>query len=65
MNSDFEIFGKIGFNDESQIHRNNHFQTFPVAVLVLFRYAVDNALLLVFSDRTSGEGVRRVKLGNK
>jgi len=34
------VFGKIALNnDGSAIHRNNNFQTFPQAVLVLFRSA--------------------------
>lgn len=35
----FQIFGKIAKTEGSAIHRNNHFQTFPQAVLVLFRSA--------------------------
>lgn len=35
-----QIFGKIAKDTEdSAIHRNNHFQTFPQAVLILFRSA--------------------------
>lgn len=35
-----QLFGKIGLeNDDSAIDRNNNFQTFPQAVLVLFRSA--------------------------
>lgn len=34
-----QVFGKIALNDDTQIHRNNNFQTFPQAVLVLFRSA--------------------------
>jgi voltage-dependent calcium channel L type alpha-1D len=33
------MFGKIALNPETAIHRNNNFQTFPQAVLVLFRSA--------------------------
>lgn len=32
-----QMFGKIGLRDNSQINRNNNFQTFPQAVLLLFR----------------------------
>ncbi len=32
-----QMFGKIGLRDHSQINRNNNFQTFPQAVLLLFR----------------------------
>ncbi|XP_012282191.2 muscle calcium channel subunit alpha-1 isoform X1 [Orussus abietinus] len=34
-----QIFGKIALDTETAIHRNNNFQTFPQAVLVLFRSA--------------------------
>ncbi|UYV78972.1 hypothetical protein LAZ67_17000527 [Cordylochernes scorpioides] len=32
-----QIFGKIGFDPETAIHRNNHFQSFPQAVLISYR----------------------------
>ncbi|XP_025208287.1 muscle calcium channel subunit alpha-1 isoform X3 [Melanaphis sacchari] len=39
-----QIFGRIAKNTEdSAIHRNNHFQTFPQAVLILFRSATGEA----------------------
>ncbi|CAC5406313.1 CACNA1D [Mytilus coruscus] len=39
-----QIFGKISIsNEESQLHRNNNFQTFQLAVLVLFRSATGEA----------------------
>lgn len=31
------MFGKIALVDGTQINRNNNFQTFPQAVLLLFR----------------------------
>ncbi|XP_056895578.1 dihydropyridine-sensitive L-type skeletal muscle calcium channel subunit alpha-1-like [Takifugu flavidus] len=34
-----QIFGKVALLDGTQIHRNNNFQTFPQAVLMLFRCA--------------------------
>lgn len=34
-----QMFGKIAIDDETPIQRNNHFQNFPQAVLVLFRSA--------------------------
>lgn len=46
------MFGKIALDDETAIHRNNNFQTFPQAVLVLFRSATGNFLKLS-SDFTS------------
>lgn len=33
----FQIFGKVSLVDGTQINRNNNFQTFPQAVLMLFR----------------------------
>uniref|UniRef100_V9IEH9 Muscle calcium channel subunit alpha-1 n=1 Tax=Apis cerana TaxID=7461 RepID=V9IEH9_APICE len=34
-----QVFGKIAIDDETSINRNNNFQSFPQAVLVLFRSA--------------------------
>lgn len=34
---DSQMFGKIAMVDGTQINRNNNFQTFPQAVLLLFR----------------------------
>jgi len=34
-----QIFGKIALQEDTAIHRNNHFQTFPQALLVLLRSA--------------------------
>ncbi len=33
-----QIFGKVALVDGTQINRNNNFQTFPQAVLMLFRW---------------------------
>uniref|UniRef100_A0A4W6F841 Voltage-dependent L-type calcium channel subunit alpha n=1 Tax=Lates calcarifer TaxID=8187 RepID=A0A4W6F841_LATCA len=38
-----QIFGKIALVDGTQINRNNNFQTFPQAVLMLFRCATGEA----------------------
>ncbi|MGH0167788.1 UNVERIFIED_CONTAM: hypothetical protein FKN15_053692 [Acipenser sinensis] len=35
----FQMFGKVAMVDNTQINRNNNFQTFPQAVLLLFRCA--------------------------
>ncbi|VBB27397.1 unnamed protein product [Acanthocheilonema viteae] len=58
LKSDFElkreVFGKVALNDETHIHRNNNFHTFPAAVLVLFRSATGEAwqeIMLSCSDR--------------
>lgn len=32
-----QMFGKVALQDGTQINRNNNFQTFPQAVLLLFR----------------------------
>lgn len=36
--SDSQMFGKVALVDGTQINRNNNFQTFPQAVLLLFRF---------------------------
>jgi len=42
-----QIFGRIAKDTEdSAIHRNNHFQTFPQAVLILFRSATGKIIYL-------------------
>ncbi|XP_075394260.1 voltage-dependent L-type calcium channel subunit alpha-1F isoform X2 [Tenrec ecaudatus] len=38
-----QMFGKVALQDNTQINRNNHFQTFPQAVLLLFRCATGEA----------------------
>ncbi|XP_036066050.1 voltage-dependent L-type calcium channel subunit alpha-1C isoform X12 [Oryzias melastigma] len=38
-----QMFGKIALRDLTQINRNNNFQTFPQAVLLLFRCATGEA----------------------
>ncbi|CAG2107784.1 unnamed protein product [Medioppia subpectinata] len=38
-----QVFGKIALNNETNIHRNNNFQTFFQAILVLFRSATGEA----------------------
>lgn len=42
-----QVFGKIALDDETEIHRNNNFQTFPQAILVLFRSATGEAWQLI------------------
>uniref|UniRef100_A0A8C7HUU5 Voltage-dependent L-type calcium channel subunit alpha n=1 Tax=Oncorhynchus kisutch TaxID=8019 RepID=A0A8C7HUU5_ONCKI len=39
----FQVFGKIALVDGTPINRNNNFQTFPQAVLLLFRCATGEA----------------------
>ncbi|XP_062975001.1 voltage-dependent L-type calcium channel subunit alpha-1F [Elgaria multicarinata webbii] len=38
-----QTFGKVAMQDNTQINRNNNFQTFPQAVLLLFRCATGEA----------------------
>ncbi|KAM6977733.1 voltage-dependent L-type calcium channel subunit alpha-1D [Aplochiton taeniatus] len=38
-----QVFGKVAMVDGTQINRNNNFQTFPQAVLMLFRCATGEA----------------------
>ncbi|XP_072756807.1 ca[2+]-channel protein alpha[[1]] subunit D isoform X3 [Anoplolepis gracilipes] len=38
-----QVFGKIAIDDDTPINRNNNFQSFPQAVLVLFRSATGEA----------------------
>lgn len=40
---DLQMFGKIALVDGTQINRNNNFQTFPQAVLLLFRHVSPTA----------------------
>jgi len=42
-----QVFGKIALDENTEIHRNNNFQTFPQAILVLFRSATGEAWQLV------------------
>merc|ERR1719510_657270 len=48
-----QIFGKIAMQADTAIHRNNHFQTFPQALLVLFRSATGEAWQEIMLDCTS------------
>ncbi|XP_035708740.1 muscle calcium channel subunit alpha-1 isoform X3 [Folsomia candida] len=51
-----QVFGKIRLNDDTEITRNNNFQTFPQAVLVLFRAATGESwqeIMLACSARPS------------
>lgn len=48
------MFGKIAMVDGTQINRNNNFQTFPQAVLLLFR-----------SVLPQGAGSSRMELGSE
>ena len=45
-----KVFGKIALNDATAIHRNNNFQTFLAAVMVLFRSVVIFARLHFYTS---------------
>ncbi|XP_059609825.1 muscle calcium channel subunit alpha-1 isoform X5 [Phlebotomus argentipes] len=51
-----QVFGKIALDSETSIHRNNNFQTFPQAVLVLFRSATGEAWQDIMMDCSSRPG---------
>lgn len=51
-----QIFGKVALVDGTQINRNNNFQTFPQAVLMLFRWVCGQGCaskLIVFGIKKS------------
>ena len=45
-----QVFGKIALQEGTAIHRNNNFQTFPQALLVLFRSATGEAWQEIMLD---------------
>lgn len=45
-----QVFGKIALDDSTAIHRNNNFQTFSQAILVLFRSATGEAWQEIMLD---------------
>ncbi|XP_037925281.1 muscle calcium channel subunit alpha-1 isoform X7 [Hermetia illucens] len=51
-----QVFGKIDLNPETSITLNNNFQTFPQAVLVLFRSATGEAWQEIMLDCSSRPG---------
>ncbi|XP_059469831.1 muscle calcium channel subunit alpha-1 isoform X4 [Neocloeon triangulifer] len=57
-----QMFGKIALDSETAIHRNNNFQTFPQAVLVLFRSATGEAWQDIMMDCSSRPGEVRCDL---
>ncbi|KAM9594424.1 voltage-dependent L-type calcium channel subunit alpha-1S isoform 4-T4 [Morphnus guianensis] len=50
-----QMFGKIAVVDGTQINRNNNFQTFPQAVLLLFRCATGEAWQEILLDCSYGK----------
>lgn len=57
-----QVFGKIALDDDTAIHRNNNFQTFPQAVLVLFRSATGEAWQEVMLG-CSAQSINLTKIG--
>uniref|UniRef100_A0A182K2T8 Voltage-dependent L-type calcium channel subunit alpha n=1 Tax=Anopheles christyi TaxID=43041 RepID=A0A182K2T8_9DIPT len=53
-----QVFGRIALDDDTAIHRNNNFQTFPQAILVLFRSATGEAWQDIMLDSSAREEVR-------
>ncbi|KZC11715.1 Voltage-dependent calcium channel type D subunit alpha-1 [Dufourea novaeangliae] len=51
-----QVFGKIAIDDETSIDRNNNFQSFPQAVLVLFRSATGEAWQEIMMDCSAQPG---------
>ncbi|XP_023378085.1 LOW QUALITY PROTEIN: voltage-dependent L-type calcium channel subunit alpha-1D [Pteropus vampyrus] len=45
-----QMFGKVAMRDNNQINRNNNFQTFPQAVLLLFSFTIINLFVAVIMD---------------
>ncbi|XP_015123750.1 muscle calcium channel subunit alpha-1 [Diachasma alloeum] len=45
-----QVFGKIALDNETAIYRNNNFQTFPQAVLILFRSATGESWQNIMLD---------------
>ncbi|GMT23860.1 hypothetical protein PFISCL1PPCAC_15157, partial [Pristionchus fissidentatus] len=56
-----QIFGRVALDDASEIHRNNNFHTFPMAVLVLFRSATGEAWQDVMLSCSSRDDVKCAK----
>lgn len=50
LSAPLQMFGKIALDSETSIHRNNNFQSFPQAVLVLFRSATGEAWQDIMMD---------------
>ncbi|KAG5317437.1 CAC1D protein, partial [Pseudoatta argentina] len=53
-----QVFGKIAIDDDTAINRNNNFQSFPQAVLVLFRSATGEAWQEIMMDCSLQKSVK-------
>lgn len=56
-NRSVQVFGKIALDSNTAIHRNNNFQSFPQAVLVLFRSATGEAWQDIMMDCSERPGI--------
>ncbi|CAJ0933163.1 unnamed protein product, partial [Mesorhabditis belari] len=53
-----QVFGKVALDDNTAIHRNNHFHSFFAAVLVLFRSATGEAWQEIMLSCSNREDVK-------
>lgn len=69
-----QVFGKIAQVDGTEINRNNHFQTFPQAILILFRWVrclLDITVIQMWKNDSDGKllgsvtDVLRERVGQK
>ncbi|XP_034935064.1 muscle calcium channel subunit alpha-1 isoform X8 [Chelonus insularis] len=51
-----QVFGKIALDNDTEINRNNNFQTFPQAVLILFRSATGESWQNIMLDCSNRPG---------
>ncbi|XP_008553533.1 muscle calcium channel subunit alpha-1 isoform X4 [Microplitis demolitor] len=51
-----QVFGKIALDNDTTIYRNNNFQTFPQAVLILFRSATGESWQNIMLDCSNRPG---------
>ncbi|RWS32009.1 muscle calcium channel subunit alpha-1-like protein [Leptotrombidium deliense] len=62
-----QMFGKIKLDDETQIHRNNNFQSFFQSIVVLFRSATGESWQEIMLTCATGEcekGIEEKSCGN-
>jgi len=51
-----QMMGRIAIQEDTNVHRNNNFQSFPMAMLVLFRSATGEAWQEIMLDMIPSEG---------
>ncbi|XP_017762733.1 PREDICTED: muscle calcium channel subunit alpha-1 isoform X3 [Eufriesea mexicana] len=59
-----QVFGKIAIDDDTSIDRNNNFQSFPQAVLVLFRSATGEAWQEIMMACSAQPGIVKCDLNS-